>query len=302
MYNNEFEDINNLKTIKIFYNGVKFNGINKLYKMYMYLSNQDECIYLSNSSCYDYSMPDYFGTYRGKICLSTVKKDNPLYPFFYNNALKNEIKLHYSRQKRYIKRLENAAAEEEVAKINELTNMLLPITQPNEKDVENYKVYVHQQLNKVLEEERIEQEKEDAEREKVYQEKLSRRKLAIQLEKKFPIKENDKFYVKLGPSEHPGVEEKKMSLKAADLFLGYLDKEIHYKREIKEFWGWYDKTDFEIYDNNELVYIGRYDLGDGDCYNGRYGIAAHVFNFAKNPTANKQMMEFAKEILEAVRA
>ena len=77
----------------------------------------------------------------------------------------------------HIKRLENAAAEEEVAKINELTNMLLPITQPNEKDVENYKVYVHQQLNKVLEKERIEQEKEDAEREKVYQEKLSRRKL-----------------------------------------------------------------------------------------------------------------------------
>ena len=156
--------------------------------------------------------------------------------------------------------------------------MLFSVLQPTKKDIEDYKAYVKHEIETDLERERIKQEKDDIERERVYQEKLSRRKLAIKLEQKYPIKENDKFYVKLGFSEHPGVEEKKMSLKAANKFLSYLDREIHLKRKINKFWGWYDKTDFEIYDSeNDLVYKGRYDLGDGE-----YGIIAHIYNYAYN--------------------
>ena len=85
-------------------------------------------------------------------------------------------------------------------------------------------------------------------------------------------------YVLIHWSEHPAFcfapdDSICMSLQDADRIIGELDKENHDHKD-EEGWGGYDKLSFSIFDEKgeKVITKDRYDLGDGWCVNGRYGL------------------------------
>lgn len=94
MDNNKFYNTNDLHSLKIFYNGIKVNGTNKLYKIEFTINKEKEEIRCYKVNCID-SIP-YFGI---------IQRDNPLYPFFYNAAIKKEIKWLNNAYKSHIKKI-----------------------------------------------------------------------------------------------------------------------------------------------------------------------------------------------------
>ena len=84
-----------------------------------------------------------------------------------------------------------------------------------------------------------------------------------------------------------------LSVKAAELVFTELDK--------KPFYGGYYKTKFEIIVDDEVVYIGRYDLGDEE-----NGLFNHITSFAeygyktyKNEEEYNELKELIKTLIAA---
>lgn len=313
-------DINEMGKLKVYYNGIKLNDSTKLCKLEYNLYTDGKIILWTNWY-QENKIPDYFMDYKD-VALNEIETDNPLYPFFFNAAVKARIRSQKSLYTRYTKKIAKLDEETKESKwyrkeaegisekIKELEKSLLPVDQPSPADVKAYKNFVNRRIEEKLEEERLQQEKRDAEIRKVYEMKMANKKLAEELNKKYPIAP-DSYYVHLHWSEHPAIEDDtEMSLAAADIFLGRLDQQINYNRELSDFWGWYEKTKFTIRKEGEDLYTGRYDLGDGDEHDGRYGIISHIYNYGEalyNKGRNEndkesglEMMKFAEELLAAI--
>lgn len=311
-------NIDELETLKIYYNGIKTNKLNVL-KPILYKLNADKTIILDFQ--YEGSKPVGFTSWSSNNCyldLAVITRENPLYKYFFNAYIKRLIHDNKYAYKDAVKRAENhksnkifwsKQANEYLEAIARLEQENPPRnTQPTANDIKLYKEYVRKLVAKInAEEKRIEDEKE-AQRVIAFHKQCSYRKYLQELNLKYPIKDNDPYHVVIEWSEHPALEDgEKMSLRAANKFLGYLDKMENSESNNH----CYDKTKFIIMNNtHEMVYTGRYDLGDGDEYNGEYGLIPHIYNYAchyKNhptPTCTEEdamaMIAFAKELWEIV--
>ena len=116
----------------------------------------------------------------------------------------------------------------------------------------------------------------------------------------FPIGDS-KVYVLICWSEHPAFYDwddntLKVSVKAAELIFTELDK--------KPFYGGYYKTKFEIIDDGETVYTGRYDLGDeeGGLFNHLTGFADYEYKTDKNEENYRERIEFINALVDIYEA
>lgn len=305
-------DLDSLKSIRFFYNGVKVNGEKELQKIdYSFKMDDNPKIYITKEG-YNRTPADLLFGYK-EASFALVTEENPLFLYFYNATLRANIhwfnthmKWVERRLKKENKLLEIAKTEEErakrlqtkveyeksiqntKAKIKDLESKILQnIKDPDEKVIDLFKEFAKKENQKILDARKAAEEEKVRLAEEVYKLKASHKEYAKMLNKAYPIQENG-YYVEFEWSESPAIEDgTKMSLKAADLYLGFLDKEQHINRkkgDDKEYtgWGWYDKVKFTIRNDAEKVnYQGRYDLGDGDVYNGKYGIISHIMCFAE---------------------
>lgn len=281
------DNLDSLKDFRFFYNGVKVNGEKKLQKL-SYQFGDNEEIYLTAEYYKDCVANLLFGYMDAS--LNPIKKENPLYPYIYNAALESTIH-GCKRELKWINaRIQNLSPKF-AARIPVLEQQiknfeadLIPVARnPDEKVIAAYKDYVQKKQQEIVEQKEREEKERKEQAIQVYRRKEGHKEYAKKLNELYPIREKE-YYVELGFSESPAIDEgMKLSLKAADKYLGFLDEEQHINRENGEYgWGWYDKTDFKIInDKGEEEYAGRYDLGDGDIYNGRYGIISHIMSFAE---------------------
>ena len=321
--------------IKIFWNGVKFNG--ELQKFYFSMNGENvsfinnerygratmpkECglVVINNSD----SMTDYFEEDHG-----TITPEHPLYRFFKNAA--QAYTLHRAKanvkwlEKRIAKlegvdnkyaqqALENYAADlektkAEIAALEKTVNN----AQPTAEDFEKVEAYVAGIKAKAEAARKAEEEREHTARLVAINEaKVKTQNTIARAVKMYPVTEGAPV-VEVPFSEFVGLYEiidKKQntwSVKAADMILGELDMWQHAKRETSDAYGWYEKTDFTIRytDENgeESTYQGRYDLGDGEG-----GLLNHIRNFGEwhrtheEFGAEKKNPDETNEILEFVK-
>lgn len=317
MYRTEYE-LDSLKSIRFFYNGVKINGEKKLWKVDYRLGNW-EINYETNDTKNPeiYISPDYndcspvdllFSYYNAAF--TTVKPENPLYDYIYNATIQAQIhwfKTHMKwlerRLKEYVEKLAKAPNENErerclrskkeyedsilrtKEKIDDYESKLLTLNpkNPSVETLDSYKEFIKKKNDAILEERERENKRKSQLAEQAYKLKASHKEYAQMLNKAYPLKEGE-YQVEILWSESPALEDgMRMSLKAADIYLGFLDKEQHTNRvgkNEKEYtgWGWYDKTKFKIIDGEgDVIHVDRYDLGDGEVYNNRYGIISLIY-------------------------
>lgn len=298
------ERVSSLPSIRFYYNGIKVNG-GDLIKCHYSADENGATIYASE---YGADLPralfdvrndtDFMTDYFDKDS-ATLPADHPLFRFAFYMAKKEEYKQHartLERQKKNPRLYSYLTAEQRAAKMREFEQLTDP-GQPTNADL--LKI---EDLNAAREKARKEAE-EAAERERVAT--FERKKASgahtiregLQL---FPLDEqNGGDYVMIEWSEHPAFyeyEERgglKLSIAAADWILGKLDAEQHEKRETENGRGWYDKTSFRIYKGGEVVYSGRYDLGDNDG-----GLIQHISANA----ANRDLDEDERGVIEWIRA
>lgn len=259
-----------INTIKFFWNGIRINGEKELVK----LTAQDNNDYISigydwkwskdffTALCelveYEFEAPQYLGD--SSTHTIRVTKENPLYYHFLYLTKVN--RLHYAKAtaKRYEKLKRNVsyfyAYEKAIEDIDTI-----------EKELPNLPQYAHgnetaaaKAYIKVLNDTRqAEAAKAKAEEEAEYQAETQRMREQKQIitdwQARFPVTDNAPF-VRVCWSEHPAFYDYEentltLSLRAADLIFTALDE--------KSKFGGYFKTKFEIIENGERVYEGRYD-------------------------------------------
>lgn len=304
-------DLDLLKDVRFFYNGVKVNGERKIHKLsYDRWGDGDISIrtdYLQNCAA------DLLICYKD-VGLNPIQKDNPLYPYIYNAALQSTIhddkrRLRWTKKKisklyEYVNRPISAKGSveayfqireyEQDVRTYELriekyeSELIKDIKNPDEKVLKTYKDFVKQKYQSFMEgRERKEKERQEQIL-KVYERKAGYKKYAEELNKLYPIQENG-YCVEFEFSESPAIDNgMRMSLKAANKYLGFLDEEQNTNRDNgEEGWGWYDKTYFSIInEKGEVKYNDRFDIGDGDTYEGKYGLVARFMNFAESVRRN----------------
>ena len=301
------ERVSSLPSIRFYYNGIKVNG-GDLIKCYYSADADGVTIYAESyggelpRELFDVrndtdTMTDYFDTDSARL-----SADHPLFKY----ALYMAQKCDYMQHKRTLKRQEAnprlysyLTKEQRAAKMREFEALEDP-GQPTNADL--LKI---EELNAAREQARKEAE-EAAERERVatFERKkasgLQTIREGLQL---FPLDEqNGGDFVMIEWSEHPAFyeyEERgglKLSIMAADWILDKLDAEQHEKRETEDGRGWYDKTSFRIYKGGEVVYSGRYDLGDNDG-----GLIAHVESAIKWAAQHDEHGKEKSELTDADR-
>lgn len=281
------EKLNCIKSIRFYYNGLKINKEKNLYKTYYeHWNKENELNFTPEGWAWN---DDLSILYQYKnLLLCPITKDNPLFPYFYNATIKQAIHSLKRKLNSYRKTYAKTASklykdyiyetEEEISEWEKRLN--LKYEEADEKTMEKYRRYVKEKNQEIEEEKRREEKEEYQKRLNAYNKKISFKKLAKKLMRKYPIKNNE-YSVELEWSESPAIDENmKMSLKAADRYLGFLDMVQHkYRGDGNKFtgWGWYDKTSFKIInEKGETEYTGRYDIGDGDYYNKKYGLISHI--------------------------
>lgn len=314
--------------IKIFWNGVKLNG--ELNRFRFTINGDCVCFYgtdysaempkdcglvvVNNSD----SMTDYFEKDHGSIAA-----DHPLYKFFKHAAIVAEI--HYCKgeirqYERWGKKWHNDYSAE-IARWNEKLAELEVAEkaenpgQPTAADFEKVEAYVAELKAKAEASRKAKGEEENNARMMARQNTIAKVNATVEkATKSNPVTEGKPFVV-IPSSEMWGLpsmngEKLTLSVKAADEILGELDMWQHAIRE-NGFYGWYHKTDFDIYykDENgeEGHYNGRYDIGDGEG-----GLLNHIRNFGEwhrtheefgavkaNPDETNEILEFVKMLEKA---
>lgn len=314
--------------IKIFWNGVKING--ELNRFRFTINGDCVCFYgtdysaempndcglvvVNNSD----SMTDYFEKDHGSIAA-----DHPLYKFFKHAAIVAEI--HYCKgeirqYERWGKKWHNDYSAE-IARWNEKLAELEAAEkaenpgQPTAADFEKVEAYVAGLKAKAEASRKAKEEEENNARMMARQNTIAKVNATVEkATKSNPVTEGKPFVV-IPFSEMWGLpsmngEKLTLSVKAADEILGELDMWQHAIRE-NSFYGWYHKTDFDIYykDENgeEGHYNGRYDIGDGEG-----GLLNHIRNFGEwhrtheefgavkaKPDETNEILEFVKMLEKA---
>ena len=284
-------------TIKFFYNGIKVNGEKKLTKMNVYgeLDGNIYIIYdwhwtkdffeaIKEIAEYSFEQPQYWGDH-GETTI-TIKKENPIYPCFKYMLIATKIRDYKMGWRK--DEAKAAELEEELKKYPKIAT---------EKIVNDAKEYINGVNEEIKRQAEIKRQEEEAERKRVYDEEVSQREIIKKYMNQFPIG-NAKTYVRICWSEHPAFyawedNELTLSVKAAELVFTELDK--------KPFYGGYYKTKFEIIVDDEVVYIGRYDLGDEE-----NGLFNHITSFAeyeyktyKNEEEYNELKELIKTLIAA---
>lgn len=314
--------------IKIFWNGVKFNG--ELNRFRFTINGDCVCFYGTDYSAEmpnDFglvvvnnsdSMTDYFEKDHGSITAN-----HPLYKFFKHAAIVAEI--HYCKgeirqYERWGKKWHNDYSAE-IARWNEKLAELEVAEkaenpgQPTAADFEKVKAYVAELKAKAEASRKAKEEEENNARMMARQNTIAKVNATVEkATKSNPVTEGKPFVV-IPSSEMWGLpsmngEKLTLSVKAADEILGELDMWQHAIRE-NGFYGWYHKTDFDIYykDENgeEGHYNGRYDIGDGEG-----GLLNHIRNFGEwhrtheefgavkaKPDETNEILEFVKMLEKA---
>ena len=298
------ERVSSLPSIRFYYNGIKVNG-GDLIKCHFSADENGATIYAESygaelpRALFDVrndtdSMTDYFDKDS-----ATLPADHPLFRFAFYMAKKEEYKQHartLERQKKNPRLYSYLTAEQRAAKMREFEQLTDP-GQPTNADL--LKI---EEMNAAREQARKEAE-EAAERERfatVERKKASGAQIIREGLQLFPLDDqNGGDYVMIEWSEHPAFYEHeergglKLSILAADYILRVLDEEQHETRETENGRGWYDKTSFRIYKDGEVVYSGRYDLGDNDG-----GLIEHISANA----ANRELDEDERGVIEWIRA
>lgn len=295
-----------INTIKFFYNGIKVNGEKSLVKIGVYgakdnngkINNDDIYIIydwhwssdffaeIQNITEYSFEQPRYWdddGNRKIKIA-----KENPLYPYFKYMIIANKI-----RDLKYYYKHTGKGANEISYYESELEKF--PKT-ADEETVALAKEYISGVKEELKKQAEIERQKEEAEMRRIFDEEASKKEIIKKYKNQFPIG-NSKIYVRICWSEHPAFydwndNELTLSIKAAELILTELDK--------KPEGGGYHKTKFEIIEDGEIVYTGRYDLGDEE-----NGLFKHMISFAeyeyktyKNEESYAERIQFVNKLVE----
>lgn len=315
--------------IKIFWNGVKLNG--ELQKMNLSFDKIDDKIFFYCD--YSAEMPkecgvvvennsdsqtDYFEKDHGSIA-----PEHPLYKFFRHAAIVARVRLckaEIRQFERWAKKWHNDYSTEierwskELEKFENLEKESNP-GQPTAEDFANVENYTAEKKAQAEAARKAKEEEEDKARMMARQNTIAKVNATVEkATKSNPIVEGKPFVV-IPFSEMWGLpnmngEKLTLSVKAADEILGELDTWQHEIRE-KGFYGWYHKTDFDIYykdeNGDEGHYNGRYDIGDGEG-----GLLNHIRNFGEwhrtheefgkvreNPPKTNEILDFVKMLENA---
>lgn len=299
-----------ITTIKFYYNGIKINGEKSLVKLGVYggkdnngkIANEDIYIIydwhwssdffaeIQNISEYSFEQPRYWGddgTRRIKIAT-----ENPLYPYFKYMIIANKIRdLKYYYKHTGKGANEIAEYEVEIAKFPKAADA---------KTVELAKQYINGVKEEIKQQEEIKRQEEEAERKRIFDEEAVQKEIIKKYMNQFPIGDS-KIYVRICWSEHPAFydwndNELTLSVKAAELILTELDK--------KPEGGGYHKTKFEIIEDGEVVYTGRYDLGDeeGGLFNHLTSFADYEYKTDKNEENYREHIEFINALVDIYAA
>ena len=295
-----------INTIKFFYNGIKVNGEKSLVKISVYgakdnngkISNDDIYIIydwhwasdffveIQNIAEYSFEQPRYWGD-EGTRTIKIATK-NPLYPYFKYMIIANKI-----RDLKYYYKHTGKGADEISYYESELAKF--PKT-ADEETVTLAKEYINGVKEELKKQAEIERQKEEAEMRRIFDEEASKKEVIKKYMNRFPIGDS-KIYVRICWSEHPAFydwddDELTLSVKAAELIFTELDK--------KPEGGGYHKTKFEIIEDGESVYTGRYDLGDEE-----NGLFKHMISFAeyeyktyKNEESYAERIQFVNKLVE----
>ena len=274
--------------IKIYWNGLKIDG-GELTKVYYSINGENVCI-LADS--YGGELPrdlfevrnetDLYTDYFDKDS-ATVTPEHALYKYVLYNAQKAAA--HYAEHslKYYAKKgwkLDDLTAANRQKSIDTFKAATDP-GQPTQEDLDAIDRQRQEAENKRREEEH---EAELAERERVLNRRANGRRYIEQIAAEHPIKDGEPV-VNIPFSEDPvfyswtcseartmmiinqdGTKETKVLEPKRELWLSLQAAEIvlyHFDMDEPEGEG-YCKTDFNIFENGEDVYKGRYDLGDRD--------------------------------------
>ena len=263
-----------INTVKFFYNGIKINGEKTLIKFkvgcvenhdgtgYLYFNadyrwDNDLINAMKEIVEYKYTAPRYWGD-DGQQWFY-IPMESPLYCCFRYMFI--SAKLHDCKIQN--KELENKELEKELAE--------LPHNAP-ESVIQWAKEYI-QTIDAIRqEEENKKKAKEEAEQKAQFDAERAERFFITDCANRYPIGNAD-TYVEICWSEHPAFydwddNELRLSVKAAE--------EVFKKLDVKCPDGGYYKTKFQIVRGNEIVYIGRYDLGDEE-----NGLINHLKVFAE---------------------
>lgn len=265
-----------MKSIKIYYNGLRIEGSKELIKLYYTLSSDGNSV--SFYACnYDHiprdyafcvrnesdSMTDYFESDHGNIT-----SEHPLFKFFKYAALKESNQNH----KRVLKsshynEQQKQQSREAIAEFEKIANP----GQPSAEDMQKLEQFI-EDIKKAAEQKRNEEQEQRMTDMMI--EKLETEITIKRWTEEYPLVEGE-VKVTIPYSERPGIDRISVwSLKAADNIFRELDEREHAKH------AGYDKTDFLIEwgdpENGGIRWQGRYDIGDGEG-----GLLKHIYNFAE---------------------
>lgn len=296
-----------INTIKFFYNGIKVNGEKSLVKISVYgakdnngkISNDDIYIIydwhwasdffaeIQNIAEYSFEQSHYWGD-KGTHTIK-IAKENPLYVYFKYMIIANKI-----RDLKYYYKHTGSGADEITEYETEITKFPKAA---DAKTVELAKQYINGVKEEIKRQKEIKRQEEEAERKRIFDEEAAQKEIIKKYMNRFPIGDS-KIYVRICWSEHPAFydwndNELTLSVKAAELIFTELDK--------KPEGGGYHKTKFEIIEDGETVYTGRYDLGDEE-----NGLFKHMISFAeyeykayKNDESYAERIQFVNKLVEA---
>lgn len=288
------------KPVKIYYNGFRREDGELIKCNYSMMGNGDICVTADNlprdifpdvkndTEPYD----DYY-----KRDYVYIRKDHPLYRFFlfaYNRKklhdAKQSIKYFQSpRGKRYYG---SEAIEMQEKVIREYEKQEDP-GQPTNADLLLVDKMREDYEKSVIEAKEAE---ERAYRERIESIKNNASEVIEKYVKLYPLQENAKDYAVVEWSELASFRENnrsekygggKYSIKALDKIFAEVDAFCH-----KDDIGYY-KTDFRIVRDNESIYNGRYDLGDGE-----QGLFDHIYKYQKYYMEREKDQKTAEEIKE----
>lgn len=261
-----------INTLRTFWNGIKINGEKNLIKLsvgsageglgidYLFINIEWDWstnLIMALKEILEYRYVVSQNLYIAKHEYFKITKENPLFDHFMYIFVSK--KLHDNK----IRKIKDTALEAELATLKNVAD---------ETTINKAKTFINEINAEKQRAEEAAKAEEDASRQAIFDAERAEKNYITECITKYPIG-TDKFFVKVCWSEHPAFydwedNELKMSLKAFDLVIHKLDKEVD---------DGYYKTKFEIVrtEDNESVYRGRYDLGDMDG-----GLIKHMKGFA----------------------
>jgi hypothetical protein len=205
----------------------------------------------------NYTQPRFWGD-DGNYSI-TIRKENPIYKCFKYMSL--AIKLREAKQS-------NRSSEQITEIENEMKQYPNTATEDIVCDAKTYVIGVNKEIERQAE---LERQTEEDERRNEFDKECAKKEVIKRYMNRFPV-DTSKMFVRICWSEHPAFydwddNELTLSVKAAELIFTELDT--------KQSDDGYYKTKFEIIVNGEVMYSGRYDLGDEE-----HGLFNHIRSFA----------------------